>query len=77
VALQSHAGTAKQAIDAFTRHCAVEWGPYNINVNTIKPGAISDTLGFNKLNPDNSNMSFDLIPLQRAGFKVEIAGVVL
>ncbi|KEP67565.1 UNVERIFIED_CONTAM: 2,4-dienoyl CoA reductase 2, peroxisomal family protein [Hammondia hammondi] len=49
--LQTHAGAAKAAVDAMTKHLAVEWGPYNIRVNCIAPGPVEGTVGFNKLNP--------------------------
>lgn len=39
-ALTSHAGSAKSGIDALTRHMAVEWGPYGVNVNSVQPGPI-------------------------------------
>jgi len=39
-ALQSHAGTAKAGVDALTKHLAVEFGPRNIRVVGICPGAI-------------------------------------
>ncbi|XP_078414852.1 peroxisomal 2,4-dienoyl-CoA reductase [(3E)-enoyl-CoA-producing] isoform X3 [Cetorhinus maximus] len=47
--LQVHAGSAKAAIDAMTRHLAVEWGPDNIRINSLAPGPISGTEGFRKL----------------------------
>ncbi|PFH35144.1 2,4-dienoyl CoA reductase 2, peroxisomal family protein [Besnoitia besnoiti] len=49
--LQTHAGVAKAAVDAMTKHLAVEWGPYNVRVNSIAPGAVADTVGLSKLNP--------------------------
>ncbi|XP_021267087.1 peroxisomal 2,4-dienoyl-CoA reductase isoform X1 [Numida meleagris] len=74
-ALQVHAGSAKAAIDAMTRHLAVEWGPNNIRVNSLAPGPITGTEGFRRLGgkfAKDSNQ-FDTIPLQRAGNKTEIA----
>lgn len=74
-ALQVHAGSAKAAIDAMTRHLAVEWGPNNIRVNSLAPGPITGTEGFRRLGgkfAQDSNQ-FDTIPLQRAGNKTEIA----
>ncbi|NXA89090.1 DECR2 reductase, partial [Melanocharis versteri] len=73
-ALQVHAGAAKAAIDAMTRHLAVEWGP-NIRVNSLAPGPISGTEGFRRLGGKFAEKSdqFSLIPLQRAGNKTEIA----
>ena len=52
--LQTHAGAAKAAIDALTKHMAVEWGPYNIRVNAIAPGPIAETRGLNTINPFSS-----------------------
>ncbi|KAM9555043.1 peroxisomal 2,4-dienoyl-CoA reductase [(3E)-enoyl-CoA-producing] isoform 4-T4 [Guaruba guarouba] len=48
-ALQVHAGTAKAAIDAMTRHLAVEWGPNNVRVNSLAPGPITGTEGYRRL----------------------------
>ncbi|XP_038043081.1 peroxisomal 2,4-dienoyl-CoA reductase [(3E)-enoyl-CoA-producing] isoform X1 [Anas platyrhynchos] len=74
-ALQVHAGTAKAAIDAMTRHLAVEWGPNNIRVNSLAPGPITGTEGFRRLGGKFAEESrrFDTIPLHRAGNKTEIA----
>ncbi|NXU94007.1 DECR2 reductase, partial [Xiphorhynchus elegans] len=74
-ALQVHAGAAKAAIDAMTRHLAVEWGPNNIRVNSLAPGPITGTEGFRRLGGKFAEKSslFDMIPLQRAGNKTEIA----
>ncbi len=47
--LQVHAGSAKAAIDAMTKHLAREWGPQNIRVNSIAPGPIEGTVGLKKL----------------------------
>ena len=44
-----HAGSAKAAIDAMTRHLAVEWGPSGIRINGIAPGPIEGTVGMRKL----------------------------
>ena len=46
---QHHAGAAKAAVDAMTRHLAVEWGPQNIRVNSLAPGPISGTEGIRRL----------------------------
>ncbi|XP_067912809.1 peroxisomal 2,4-dienoyl-CoA reductase [(3E)-enoyl-CoA-producing] isoform X1 [Heterodontus francisci] len=77
--LQLHAGTAKAAIDAMTKHLAVEWGADNIRVNSLAPGPISGTEGFRKLGGLAKSMAdhYKLIPLQRVGTKTEIAHGVL
>nr|XP_035939394.1 peroxisomal 2,4-dienoyl-CoA reductase isoform X2 [Halichoerus grypus] len=73
--LQVHAGSAKAAVDAMTRHLAVEWGPQNIRVNSLAPGPISGTEGFRRLGgPQASAGTKTLaIPLQRLGNKTEVA----
>ncbi|NWX90307.1 DECR2 reductase, partial [Nothoprocta pentlandii] len=78
-ALQVHAGSAKAAIDAMTRHLAVEWGPNNIRVNSLAPGPITGTEGFRRLGGKFAEEAshFEMIPLHRAGNKTEIAHGVL
>lgn len=76
--LQTHAGAAKAAIDAMTRHLAVEWGPQNIRINSIAPGPIEGTEGMSKLggkalSDSNKETMLSLIPLQRLGTRTEIA----
>ncbi|XP_061849958.1 peroxisomal 2,4-dienoyl-CoA reductase [(3E)-enoyl-CoA-producing] isoform X2 [Colius striatus] len=74
-ALQVHAGSAKAAIDAMTRHLAVEWGPNNVRVNSLAPGPIAGTEGYRRLGGKFAEEGEHLaaIPLQRAGNKTEIA----
>lgn len=75
--LQLHAGSAKAAVDAMTRHLAVEWGPQNIRVNSLAPGPISGTEGFRRLVGDSKASKVLAGPLQRLGTKTEIAHSVL
>ncbi|XP_075797538.1 peroxisomal 2,4-dienoyl-CoA reductase [(3E)-enoyl-CoA-producing] isoform X2 [Microtus pennsylvanicus] len=77
--LQLHAGAAKAAVDAMTRHLAVEWGPQNIRVNSLAPGPISGTEGIRRLGgpQDSLKLKSLLSPLQRLGNKTEIAHSVL
>jgi peroxisomal 2,4-dienoyl-CoA reductase len=63
--MQSHAGAAKSAIDAMTKHWAVEFGPHGIRVNGIAPGPIAATVGLQKLSTGEGK--FDSIPLGRVG----------
>ena len=59
---QVHAGSAKAAIDAMTRHLAVEWGPSNVRVNCIAPGPIEGTVGMSKLGEYKNNItSFSIV----------------
>ncbi|XP_076998439.1 peroxisomal 2,4-dienoyl-CoA reductase [(3E)-enoyl-CoA-producing] [Tamandua tetradactyla] len=72
--LQVHAGSAKAAVDAMTRHLAVEWGPRNIRVNSLAPGPISGTEGLRRLGALATGSSYIQVnPLQRVGNKTEIA----
>jgi len=66
---QSHAGSAKAAIDALTRHLATELGPFGVRVNALAPGPISNTVGMEKLNTnrEDKNKGEATIPLQRYG----------
>ncbi|CAG8752956.1 3496_t:CDS:2 [Dentiscutata erythropus] len=53
-------------VDALTKALALEWGPHQIRVNGIAPGPISETEGFSKLAPSNSNENVAReMPLQR------------
>ncbi|XP_068963998.1 peroxisomal 2,4-dienoyl-CoA reductase [(3E)-enoyl-CoA-producing] [Petaurus breviceps papuanus] len=73
--LQVHAGTAKAAVDAMTRHLAVEWGHNNIRVNSLAPGPISGTEGMRRLGGHQPDWDRNILgsPLQRLGNKTEIA----
>lgn len=77
--LQLHAGAAKAAVDAMTRHLAVEWGPQNIRVNSLAPGAISGTEGLRRLGGPKASSKFKYLssPIPRLGTKTEIAHSVL
>ncbi|XP_045141821.1 peroxisomal 2,4-dienoyl-CoA reductase [(3E)-enoyl-CoA-producing] isoform X2 [Echinops telfairi] len=72
---QVHAGAAKAAVDAMTRHLAVEWGKQNIRVNSLAPGPIAGTEGFRRLGGPQASRRLHLLgmPLQRLGNKTEMA----
>lgn len=73
--LQVHAGSAKAAIDAMTKHLAVEWGPSKVRVNSLAPGPIVGTEGIRRLGGAAAEAMgiWNTIPLQRPGNKTEIA----
>ncbi|CAD5124291.1 DgyrCDS12581 [Dimorphilus gyrociliatus] len=76
--LQAHAGSAKAAIDALTRHMSVEWGSSNVRVVGIAPGATDGTEGLRRLsNPEYLNTMLNQIPLGRLGTRTEIANGAL
>ncbi|OZJ01831.1 hypothetical protein BZG36_04786 [Bifiguratus adelaidae] len=67
---QAHAGSAKAAIDAMTKHQAVELGPFGIRANVIAPGPIASTVGMAKLShkpKDGEAPQPMAIPLGRIG----------
>ncbi|XP_031567510.1 peroxisomal 2,4-dienoyl-CoA reductase-like [Actinia tenebrosa] len=76
---QCHAGSAKAAIEAMTRHLAVEWGPDGVRLNCVAPGAIKDTVGFSKLGGPQlvGETSLGKIPLERVGTRRDVADAVL
>ncbi|KAL5543715.1 hypothetical protein UlMin_007499 [Ulmus minor] len=72
---QNHVSVAKAAVDATTRNLALEWGTdYDITVNGIALGPISDTPGMSELVPDEiSSKAKDYMPLYKEGEKWDIA----
>lgn len=80
-ALQSHSGAAKAAVDALTKHLAVELGPKSIRVNGISPGPVEDTEGFSRLSdPKATGTNQDLkemLPLQTFPKSEDISATAL
>ncbi|KAM3308147.1 hypothetical protein P3S67_009891 [Capsicum chacoense] len=72
---QIHVAVAKAAVDAVTRNLALEWGiDYDIRVNSIAQGNISDTAGMHKLGPEEiSNKGREYMPLYKLGEKYDIS----
>jgi peroxisomal 2,4-dienoyl-CoA reductase len=78
IPMQVHAGAAKAAIDAMTRHLAVEWGPAKVRVNGIAPGPVDDTEGMKRLLPADMREAMEKsIPMGRFTRIAEVADAAL
>ncbi|KAF9520707.1 hypothetical protein BS47DRAFT_1323329 [Hydnum rufescens UP504] len=77
LAYQAHAAAAKAGVDALGRVVAVEEGPRGVRCNSIAPGPIRDTEGFDRLTvgtpEDVDNSAKSRVPLQRYGAVADIA----
>jgi len=70
---------SKSAIVMLTKACAVEWAPYNINVNAVAPGYYNTDPNrevFEK-DPDLKEKILDMIPVRRLGNIDELAALVV
>jgi NAD(P)-dependent dehydrogenase (short-subunit alcohol dehydrogenase family) len=69
----------KEGIVGLSRSAAREWGPYNVLVNVICPGAASPGyLAYREANPEQAAELESLIPLRRQGDpEHDIGGVAL
>lgn len=71
-------GVSKAAEAALARNLAVEWGPHNIQVNSIAPGLIRTDFAKALLdNPARLQQAEQRTPLRRVGEPEDIAGVAL
>jgi len=69
---------SKGGIVALTRALAVDWGPYNINVNAISPGRTETALTVeDKQAPEVAKERAARIPLQRINKPQDVANAVL
>jgi len=70
-------GPAKSAVIMLTKTLAIEWAPFNINVNAIAPGYIRTEMveGVIRAGKLNEEKLCNRIPLKRLGTKEEIANV--
>lgn len=73
-----HYNTSKAAVSMFTRCLAVEWGPFNINVNAIAPGAFYTALSAENLDdPELRKRALNSTPLRRLGELREVGLLAL
>ncbi|QYK14804.1 SDR family oxidoreductase [Shewanella rhizosphaerae] len=77
--MQSHVSAAKAGVDMLTKSLALEWGVEGIRVNSIVPGPISGTEGFNRLAPSDALQQAvaQSVPLKRNGSTDDIANAVM
>jgi NAD(P)-dependent dehydrogenase (short-subunit alcohol dehydrogenase family) len=69
---------AKEAIRALTRTAAREWAQYNITVNNIIPGMLTEgSKAYFDQNPEHLKYSLANIPLQRLGDPEKDAGSLI
>ena len=73
-AFSLHYGAAKCALEGMTKTLAREGAPYNIYVNTLRPGLIDTNI--HKVFPKNLEERIQLIPLKRMGQTQDIADMV-
>jgi NAD(P)-dependent dehydrogenase (short-subunit alcohol dehydrogenase family) len=76
--LQVHACAAKAGVDQVMRVLAMEWGGDGIRVNSIAPGPIEGTEGFNRLStPAARALMKQRIPMRRFGTLDDCAQLAL
>ena len=69
---------SKHAVEGFTKAMSIEWGPYNIRVNTICPTFIRTPLTQSTLNnPKHRSWIEEKIKLSRVGEVEDIMGAVV
>ncbi|KAF5277229.1 hypothetical protein FQR65_LT03935 [Abscondita terminalis] len=70
--------STKAAVDAFTRVSAMEFGPYNIRVNSVNPTVVMTDMGrIGWSDPAKADPVRDKIPLKRFAEINEVVDVVL
>lgn len=67
---------SKAALDVLTRGLARELGPRGIRVNGLSPGLVQTTMAGVLWEGDRGREEAEILPLQRLGEPVDIAGVV-
>ena len=76
---QAHVSAAKAGVDMITRSLSLEWGPEGLRINSVVPGWIENTEGFDRLMPagDYRETARASIPLQRFGTTTDVANLCL
>ena len=79
VALDNHVAycASKAGVIALTRSLALEWGQFNVNVNSISPTVILTELGRKAWAGETGEAMKRLIPAGRFGYPEEVAAVAL
>ncbi|MCE9687737.1 SDR family oxidoreductase [Shewanella sp. AS16] len=77
--MQVHVCAAKAGVDMLTRTLAMEWGAEGLRINSIVPGPIAGTEGFNRLAPGEKLQAqvAQSVPLKRNGTGDDIANAAL
>ena len=74
---QAHYAASKAAVISFTRVCAMEFGPWNINVNCICPGYVLTEMGAATRTPDKVAAWTARSPLGRLAETTDVANMAL
>ncbi|MFV0594490.1 SDR family oxidoreductase [Shewanella sp.] len=77
--MQAHVCAAKAGVDMLTRTLAIEWGCEGIRINSIIPGPIAGTEGFNRLAPSAAlqQQVAQSVPFKRNGEGLDIANAAM
>ncbi|MBU8791108.1 MULTISPECIES: SDR family oxidoreductase [Bacillaceae] len=79
IALDNHVayGASKAGVVGMTKVLALEWAPFNINVNAISPTVILTELGKKAWAGEKGEKAKKEIPLGRFGYPEEVAAIAL
>ncbi|WP_028769025.1 MULTISPECIES: SDR family oxidoreductase [Shewanella] len=77
--MQVHVCAAKAGVDMLTKTLAIEWGRKGIRINSIVPGPIAGTEGFDRLAPSAELQAkvAQSVPLKRNGDSNDVANAAL
>lgn len=73
---QSAYSTSKGAIESLTKNLAIEFGAYNIRINTIAPGLIETEI-VKTISSETKNNILKKIPLKRFGIVEDVSNAAL